>query len=76
MPIQTCVRGGGMDTTGWDRDVLAEMPKTQYIGHRRLYLRHCIQPQMQVLSPNIHSNLCKGGGVGDGRDRTGQDRMG
>ncbi len=61
--------GGGTDTTGWDRDIL---PYAYHIGHRRLDLRQCILSHIQVLSPNVHSNLSTGGG--DACDRTGQDR--
>ncbi len=54
------------------QEVLPKMPYIHHIGYWRWQLRHCIEPQIQEPSPNVHSNMSLGG-VGEGTDRHGMD---
>ena len=60
-----------MGQDGMGQDILPEIPQIYYIGHRRLHQRHCIQPPMQDLNPNVHSVLSIAGEMG--QDEMGQD---
>ncbi len=59
-----------MGRTGWDGTSSLRCWKEKYIGFRKLQLRHCIQPDMQYLSPNVNS-VCPWGEGWDGMGRDG-----
>ncbi len=64
MTISVLSTGGGQ--TGQDK--MGHL-SWDAVGCRRLQLRHCIQPCMQYLSPNVHS-VCPWGMDGTGQDGT------